>query len=81
MMDLIEMKILRMYLELKVVAELYAVRDLEAKGWKMHVKLRDGREFGVRTAIKNEKVYAKLDTIIDQIDEITCRPILTTRLL
>lgn len=80
-MELIEIKILRMYLDLKVVDELIAVRDPETLYWKLLVKMKDGREFGVRTAIKNEKIYKKFDTLIDQIEEMLGCPLVTMKVL
>lgn len=80
-MELIEIKILRMYLDLKVVDALYAARDPETRYWKLQVKMKDGREFGVRTAIKNEKIYKKFDTLIDQVEEMLGCPLMTIKVL
>jgi len=70
-----------MYLDLKVVDALYASRDLETRYWKLHVKMKDGREFGVRTAIKNEKIYKKFDTLIDQVEEMLGCSLMTIKVL
>lgn len=80
-MDLVDIKMLRTFIQAKVVTELNAVRDKETQGWKIHFKLENGKKFGVKTAIQNEKIYAKLDTAIFQIEEMLGRSISTTKLL
>lgn len=80
-MELIEIKTLRMFLELKVVVGLSAIRDQETLDWKLLIKMKDGRELGVRTATKHEKTYKKFDTLVDQIEEMLGCPLQTLKVL
>lgn len=80
-MELIEIKTLRMFIELKVIDSLNAVRDEETLDWKLLIKMKDGREIGVRTATKHEKTYKKFDTLIDQVEDMLGCPLQTLKVL
>lgn len=80
-MELIEIKTLRMFIELKVIDSLNAVRENETSYWKLLIKMKDGREIGVRTATGHEKTYKKFDTLVDQIEEMLGRPLETLKIL
>ena len=80
-MELVDIKMLRTFIQAKLVIELNAVRDKKSKGWKLQFKLENGKKFGVMTAIQKEKIYAKLDTAVFQIEEMLGRPLSTTKLL
>lgn len=80
-MELVDIKMLRTFLKNNIVTDLNAVRDKKTGGWKLEFKLDNGKKFGLMTAIKNEKIYAKLDTAIFQIEAMIGRPLNTTKLL
>ena len=80
-MELIEIKTLRMFIELKVIDSLSAVRDNETSYWKLLIKMKDGLEIGVRTATGHEKTYKKFDTLIDQVEDMLGCPLETLKIL
>lgn len=62
------------YYELGVLTGFHAVRDPLAKGqWLLVVVGKDERSWTLQTALGKEKSYAKLDTLVDEIEAISGR--------
>lgn len=80
-MELVDIKMLRTLVKAKLVTDLKAVRDKKTGGWKINFSLQKGKKMGVKTAIQNEKVYAKLDTLISQTEDMLDRKINVANLL
>ena len=62
------------YYELGILTEFYAVRGpLTPRGWLLVVARTDERNWTLKTALGKDKVFASLDTLIGEVEEISGR--------
>lgn len=61
---------LKEYFALGVIHGFAAQREPMGNGWVLLVKGTEGRSWHLETKLGKVKVFAKLDTLIGQIDEI-----------
>lgn len=62
------------YFELGVITGFSAVRDpLSIDGWLLVIEGKEGRSWTLQTALKTEKSYASLDTLMGEVENIAGR--------
>ncbi|WP_121169295.1 hypothetical protein [Nitrosovibrio sp. Nv6] len=62
------------YYELGVLTEFSALRDpLTPRGWLLVVSGKDERSWTLKTALGKDKVFASLDTLIGEVEDISGR--------
>jgi len=62
------------YYELGIVTGFSVIRDpLTPRGWLLVVVGKDERNWTLKTALGKDKVFASLDTLIGEIEEISGR--------
>ena len=63
----------REYFEMGVIAGFEVVRVPMSKDWLLSVVGRDGKSWILQTALKQDKAFSSLDTLISEIEGITGR--------
>ena len=62
------------YFELGIITGFSAVRDpLAVDGWMLVIEGKEGRSWTLQTALKTDKTYASLDTLMGEIESIAGR--------
>ena len=63
----------REYFDLGVIQSFEVLRSPMSSGWLIQVVGREGQTWVIQTALRSDKIYASLDTLIGEIENITGR--------